>query len=135
MSKELNWDNFSEAEKDAIAIAYKNMLDGTEDPIFPRCHILFDTLSELLADVSIVNPELSSRLCGELQCIAKVLLELPPSLANQEDMSDEEVQKTLLQNIVASFVARQFHQIIAQCNTASQMAVMGLTGGENESIH
>ncbi|MDG6819737.1 hypothetical protein QA315_11725, partial [Glaesserella parasuis] len=59
----------------------------------------------------------------------------PPSLANQEDMSDEEVQKTLLQNIVVSFVARQFHQIIAQCKTASQMAVMGLTGGENESIH
>lgn len=135
MNDKLNWDNFSEAEKGAIAIAYQNMLDGTEEPIFPRCDVAFDAFGELLAGVAMIKPELSHRFCGELHCITKVLLELSPSLANQEDMSAEEVQKTLLQNIVINFVVSQFHQIIAQCNRASQMAEMGLTGGENENIH
>ena len=134
-SDEFNALNFKEVKYIDEKGEKRPMYLMTQEPIFPRCDVAFDAFGELLASVAMIKSELSHRFCGELHCITKVLLELSPSLANQEDMSAEEVQKTLLQNIVINFVVSQFHQIIAQCNRASQMAVMGLTGGEYESIH
>lgn len=137
LTDKINWDEFDEAEQQAIAIHFDNMTNGTDNPTFPYSAAVFEELAENLASVALLKPNSALRMVSELQAINKVLLgiiPIPPTKDEKELaqlFTDKEIKQNLLSCNVGFFLVGQFSHIINYIIMAQEMAV----GGDNGTKH
>ncbi|MDG6479960.1 hypothetical protein [Glaesserella parasuis] len=142
MNKELNWNNFSEAELKAISIHTKNVQEGTNSPTFPFSAAVFEELAELLSGVAMMKPNSALTMVDELDAINKVLLRISPTPQTKdiEELTklytDEEIQQNLLACNVCHFLVQQFLNMKRQMITALEaVKEMEELGGTNATKH